>query len=152
MTVDVGDKAPDFELRDQHGAPVRLADFRGKRVVLMFYPLAFSGGCHGELCAIRDDFLIAAPSDVQVLTVSVDSMFSHRAWADREKFTFPLLSDFWPHGAVAQAYGVFDTERGFAVRGTFVIDSEGVVRWKAVNPVATPRDTSEYLQVLDEIS
>ncbi|MDH2428283.1 peroxiredoxin [Sphaerisporangium sp. TRM90804] len=152
MAVEVGDKAPDFELRDQHGAPVRLADFRGKRVVLIFYPLAFSGGCHGELCAIRDEFLLAAPKDVQVLTVSVDSMFSHRAWADQEKFTFPLLSDFWPHGAVAEAYGVFDEHRGFAVRGTFVIDGEGVIRWKAVNAITSPRDISEYHQVLQDIS
>lgn len=151
MAVEVGDKAPDFELKDQHGTPVKLADLRGKRVVLVFYPLAFSGICHGELSAIRDEFVATAPEDVQVLTVSVDSMFAHRAWADQEGFTFPLLSDFWPHGEVARAYGVFDEERGLAVRGTFVIDGEGVVRWKTVNPIPSARDISEYHKVLTEI-
>jgi peroxiredoxin len=152
MAVEVGDKAPDFELKDQHGTPVRLSDLRGKRVLLVFYPLAFSGICHGELCAIRDEFEASAPDDVQVLTVSVDSVFTHRAWADKEGFTFPLLSDFWPHGDVAQAYGVFDDEKGLALRGTFVIDGEGMVRWKAVNPISSARDISEYHQVLAEIS
>ncbi|MEU8270251.1 peroxiredoxin [Sphaerisporangium sp. NPDC049002] len=152
MAVEVGDKAPDFELKDQHGTPVRIADLRGRRVVLIFYPLAFSGICHGELCAIRDEFVASAPEDVQVLTVSVDSVFTHRAWADQEGFTFPLLSDFWPHGEVARTYGVFDDERGLALRGTFVIDGEGVVRWKAVNPIPSARDISEYHKVLEEIS
>jgi peroxiredoxin len=152
MAVEVGDQAPDFELKDQHGTPVRLSDLRGKRVVLMFYPLAFSGICHTELGAIRDDFVASVPEDVQVLTVSVDSVFTHRAWADKEGFTFPLLSDFWPHGDVAQAYGVFDEEKGLALRGTFVIDGEGVVRWKAVNPIPSARDISEYPQVLAKIS
>jgi peroxiredoxin len=152
MAVDVGDEAPDFELKDQHGAPVRLSGLRGNRVVLVFYPFAFSGICHGELSAIRDDLLASAPEDVRVLTVSVDSMFAHRAWADQEGFTFALLSDFWPHGEVARTYGVFDDERGFAVRGTFVIDGEGVVRWKAVNPVPSARDITEYHKVLAEIS
>ncbi|GAA3795157.1 peroxiredoxin [Sphaerisporangium flaviroseum] len=152
MAVEVGDKAPDFELKDQHGTPVRLADLRGRRVLLVFYPLAFSGICHGELCALRDDLVASAPKDVQVLTVSVDSMFTQRAWADKEGFTFPMLSDFWPHGDVAQAYGVFDEDRGLALRGTFVIDGEGVVRWKRVNPVASARDISEYHKVLAEIT
>ena len=134
MAVDVGDLAPDFELRDQHGTPVRLSDHRGRKVVLIFYPLAFSGVCHGELNAIRGRVPAAVADDVQLLTVSVDSMFAHRAWADRRVITFPLLSDFWPHGEVARAYGVFDEEKGVAVRGTFIIDGEGVVRWKVVNP------------------
>ncbi|MEV6981149.1 peroxiredoxin [Sphaerisporangium sp. NPDC051017] len=151
MAAEVGDKAPEFELQDQHGVPVRLADLRGRRVVLMFYPLAFSGVCHGELSALRDEFVGSAPEDVQVLTVSVDSVFAHRAWADQEGFTFPLLSDFWPHGEVARAYGVFDDERGVAVRGTFVIDGEGVVRWKAVNPIPSARDITEYHRVLATI-
>ncbi|MEU1883276.1 peroxiredoxin [Streptosporangium sp. NPDC020072] len=152
MTVDVGSPAPDFELKDQHGTPVKLSDHRGKKVVLIFYPLAFSGVCHGELCALRDEFIANAPEDVQVLTVSVDSVFTHRAWADQEGYTFPLLSDFWPHGQVAQAYGVFDEEKGIATRGTFVIDGEGVVRWSVVNPIPQARDIAEYLRVLADLS
>src|ERR1700683_5284954 len=102
MAVEIGDVAPDFELPDQHGTPVKLSSFRGsKNVVLVFYPLA----CSGELCGLRDDFPEVDRDDVELLTVSVDSMFTHRAWADAEKFEFGLLSDFWPHGDVAKAYG-----------------------------------------------
>ncbi|GAA4219861.1 peroxiredoxin [Streptosporangium album] len=151
MAVEVGSPAPDFELKDQHGTPVKLSDYQGKKVVLIFYPLAFSGVCHGELCAIRDEFIATAPEDVQVLTVSVDSVFTHRAWADQEGYTFPLLSDFWPHGQVAQAYGVFDEEKGIATRGTFIIDGEGVIRWNVVNPIPEPRDIAEYRKVLAEL-
>ncbi|ACZ89739.1 peroxiredoxin [Streptosporangium roseum] len=152
MAVEVGSPAPDFELKDQHGTPVKLSDYRGRKVVLIFYPLAFSGVCHGELCAIRDEFIATAPEDVQVVTVSVDSVFTHRAWADREGYTFPLLSDFWPHGQVAQAYGVFDEEKGLATRGTFIIDGEGVVRWSVVNPIPEARDVAEYRKALAELS
>jgi peroxiredoxin len=149
MAVEVGDQAPDFELRDQHGTPVRLASFRGRRsVVLVFYPLAFSGVCTSELCAIRDEFPEANRDDVELLTVSVDSTFTHRTWADAENFTFELLSDFWPHGEVARLYGVFDPERGVAVRGTFIIDKDGVVRWKVVNPIPQARDLAEYSKAL----
>jgi len=149
MEVEVGDQAPDFELKDQHGTPVRLSGLLGvKNVVLVFYPLAFSGTCTGELCAIRDEFPEAARDDIEVLTVSVDSVFAHRAWSDTEHFSFGLLSDFWPHGAVATQYGVFDTERGIATRGTFIIDKDGVVRWKVVNPTSQARDIAEYSKAL----
>ncbi len=151
MPVEVGDPAPDFELPDQHGTPVRLSELRGQKVVLIFYPLAFSNVCHGELCSIRDEFAAEVPEDVRIVTVSVDSMFAHRAWADQEGYTFALLSDFWPHGEVARAYGVFDEERGVAVRGTFIIDGAGVIRWKIVNPIPTARDISEYSKALAEI-
>ncbi|MEW9533889.1 peroxiredoxin [Microbispora sp. NPDC049125] len=148
MAVEVGQRAPDFELKDQHGAPVRLSDHRGGKVLLIFYPLAFSPVCHGELAAIRDGFAGTVPPDVRVLTISVDSMFSHRAWADQEGFSFPLLSDFWPHGEVARAYGVFDEEKGLALRGTFIIDGDGIVRWKVVNTIGTARDLDEYRKAL----
>ena len=149
MAVEVGDQAPDFELKDQHGTPVQLSGFRGvKNVVLVFYPLAFSGVCTGELCAIRDEFPEANRDDVELLTVSVDSTFTHRAWADAEHFQFGLLSDFWPHGEVASRYGVFDSERGLSTRGTFIIDKDGVVRWKVVNPIPQARDLAEYSKAL----
>jgi peroxiredoxin len=151
MAVEVGDRAPDFELKDQHGAPVKLSDYRGRKVVLVFYPLAFSGVCQGELCEIRDDLPSFGEVDAQILAVSVDSMFSHRSWAEQQGYEFPLLSDFWPHGQVAQEYGVFDDNRGVATRGTFILDAEGVVRWKVVNAIPDARDLNEYRKVLAEL-
>jgi peroxiredoxin len=149
MAVEIGEQAPDFELTDQHGTPVRLSGFRGsKNVVLVFYPLAFSGVCSGELCAMRDEFPEVTRDDVELLTVSVDSRFTHKAWADAENFSFALLSDFWPHGAVAKAYGVFQENMGIATRGTFVIDKAGVVRWKVVNPIPEARDIADYQKAL----
>ncbi|RFU40940.1 peroxiredoxin [Actinomadura logoneensis] len=150
MAVEVGGVAPDFELKDQHGTPVRLSDFRGGRnVVLVFFPLAFSGVCTGELCAIRDELpTLVGDDETQVVAVSVDSMFAQRAWSEQEGYEFPVLADFWPHGEVARAYGVFDEERGVALRGTFVIDREGVVRWKVVNAIPDARDLDEYRKAL----
>ena len=153
MSVEIGEQAPDFELKDQHGTPVRLSSFQGsKNVVLVFYPLAFSGVCSGELCALRDDFPEIAREDVELLTVSVDSTFVLRTWADRDNFSFSLLSDFWPHGDVAKLYGVFDEDKGVATRGTFIIDKAGVIRWKVVNPIPQARDIAEYKKVLADLS
>ena len=149
MAVEIGQQAPDFELKDQNGATVRLSGFRGsKNVVLVFYPLAFSGVCTSELCAMRDEFPEVTRDDVELLTVSVDSTFTHKAWADAEKFDFGLLSDFWPHGGVAKAYGVFQDQMGIATRGTFVIDKAGIVRWKVVNPIPQARDLADYQKAL----
>lgn len=152
MSVQIGEQAPDFTLKDQNNAEVTLSSFRGtKNVLLAFYPLAFTGTCEGELCAIRDDLPRFENDRVQVLTVSVDSPFSHKVWAEREGFTFPLLADFWPHGAVAKTYGVFDERLGFALRGTFVIDAEGVLRWTAVNGPGQARDQSQWSQALGDL-
>ena len=153
MAVEIGDEAPDFELPDQHGTPVKLSSFRGsKNVVLVFYPLAFSPVCSSELCAMREDFPEVSRDDVELITVSVDSLYSHRVWAEQENFQFSLLSDFWPHGAVAKAYGVFDQDRGVALRGTFVIDKDGVVRWKVVNAIPQARDIADYQKALATLS
>jgi mycoredoxin-dependent peroxiredoxin len=152
MAVEVGDQAPDFELKDQHGTAVKLSGFRGsKNVVLVFYPLAFSGVCSGELCAIRDSFPEISRDDVELVAVSVDSGFVLRTWADREHFNFTLVSDFWPHGAVAQSYGVFDDKMGVATRGTFIIDKNGVVRWKVVNAIPQAREIADYQKALAEL-
>jgi peroxiredoxin len=153
MAVEIGDLAPDFVLKDQHGTDVKLSALRGqKNVVLVFYPLAFSGVCSGELCEMRDSFPEAEGDDVELLTVSVDSVYVHRTWAETEGYEFGLLSDFWPHGDVAKAYGVFDDEKGLATRGTFIIDKEGVVRWKVVNAIPQARDLAEYQKALAELS
>ena len=149
MAVEIGQEAPDFELTDQHGEPVRLSSLRGsKNVVLVFYPLAFSGVCTGELCALRDDFPEVTRDDVEVLAVSVDSTFVLRTWSDRDHFPFRLLSDFWPHGAVARLYGVFDEEKGVATRGTFVIGKSGTLRWQVVNPIPQAREIADYQKAL----
>jgi peroxiredoxin len=149
MAVEVGQEAPDFELRNQHGERIRLSSFRGaKNVVLVFYPLAFSGVCSSELSALRDNFPEVTRDDTELLTVSVDSVYVLRKWSDTEGFQFGLLSDFWPHGGVASLYGVFNADRGVALRGTFIIDKAGVVRWKVVNPIPEARDIAEYQKAL----
>src|ERR1044071_9047488 len=130
MAIQVGVEATDFVLKDQNNQEVRLSDFRGARnVLLVFYPLAFTGTCQGELCLIRDNLNDFANDTTQVLSISVDSPFAHKVWATEQGYDFPLLADFWPHGAVAQAYGVFNDKAGFANRGTFLIDTAGIVRF-----------------------
>ncbi|MBD0671048.1 peroxiredoxin [Streptomyces sp. CBMA156] len=149
MAIEVGTQAPDFELNNQHGETVRLSDFRGaKNVVLLFYPFAFTGVCTGELGAVQRGLAGFQNDTVQVLGVSCDSQFSQRVFADREGLEFPLLADFWPHGEVTRAYGVLDGERGCPLRGTFVIDTAGRVRWSVVNGLPDARDEQEYLKVL----
>ncbi|HLU29551.1 MAG TPA: peroxiredoxin [Glycomyces sp.] len=152
MTIEPGTPAPDFTLKDQNNQEVSLGDFRGdKNVLLVFYPFAFTGVCEGELCGIRDNLDAFQSDEVQVLSVSVDSPFAHKVWAQREGFEFPLLSDFWPHGAVAQAYGVFNEDKGMANRGTFVIDKEGVVRFSEMNMPGEPRDQAAWQKALSEL-
>ena len=153
MAVEVGDVAPEFTLPDQNKQQVSLSQFKGeKSVLLVFYPLAFSGICSGELCALRDDLPRFSDQNVQLVTVSVDSVFSHKVWAQQEGFDFPLLADFWPHGEVAQAYGVFDENKGVALRGTFLIDTEGVIRYKVVNGVPDARNQDEYVKAVEALT
>jgi peroxiredoxin len=149
MPVQVGDAAPDFALKDQHGQPVRLSSFRGNQaVVLVFYPWAFTGVCGGELQALQAELGELDNDDVALLTVSTDSMYALRVFAERDGFTYRLLSDFWPHGEVAQAYGVFHEQAGAALRGTFVIDRDGVVRWSVVNGLGDARNVDDYKKAL----
>jgi mycoredoxin-dependent peroxiredoxin len=153
MTVEIGRPAPEFALRDQHGATVSLSSFRGSRaVVLMFYPFAFSSVCSGELSEIRENLPLFESDDAQLLAVSCDPMFSLRAFADKDALTFPLLSDFWPHGAVSGEYGVFDAERGCSSRSTFIIDASGVLRWSVHNAMREARNIGDYRRVLAEIA
>ena len=147
--VDVGQQAPDFTLVNQHGEQVTLSSYRGdKNVVLVFYPFAFSGICTGELCEIRDRLESFDNDSTVTLAVSCDSKFVQRVFADREGYTFSLLADYWPHGAVARDYGIFVDEVGAAKRATFIIDKEGVVRWTVVHAIGEPRDAASYEQAL----
>ncbi|MEU5534763.1 peroxiredoxin [Streptomyces sp. NPDC020362] len=152
MAIQVGDKAPDFELKDNHGRTVKLSDFRGdKNVVVLFYPFAFTGVCTGELCELRDNLPKFSDRDTQLLAVSNDSIHTLRVFAEQEGLEYPLLSDFWPHGNVSRAYGVFDEDKGCAVRGTFIIDKEGVVRWTVINGLPDARDLTDYVKALDTL-
>ena len=149
MTIDIGDEAPDFALEDQHRNVVRLSDFRGrKNVVVVFYPMAFTSVCQGELCAIRDSLPDFDGDDVQTLAISCDTSAVHKRWADEQGYHFPILADFWPHGEVARSYGVFDDASGLALRGTFILDKQGTVVYKVVNAIKSPRDLDEYRSVL----
>ncbi|HEX5740498.1 MAG TPA: peroxiredoxin [Pilimelia sp.] len=149
----VGATAPDFTLRDQNNQQVRLADFRGRRAVLLvFYPLAFTGLCQGELAEIQRNLAVYHNDAVHTLTVSVDSVFSHKVFATQQGFAFPMLADFWPHGGVAAAYGVFNAAAGFADRGTFVIDAAGVVRFAERVEPGTARDQRGWRRALAEVT
>jgi mycoredoxin-dependent peroxiredoxin len=149
MAVEVGAKAPDFTLNDYNRQPVTLSAFQGeKNVLVVFYPFAFSGICTGELCQVRDELADYTNADVQVLGISVDSPFALKAWADHEGYKFPLLSDFWPHGAVAQQYGVFNEKAGLATRGTFLIDKTGIVRFTEINQPGEARDQSAWKKAI----
>ena len=152
MTLQPGAIAPDFTLKDQNNRDVRLADFRGRKAVLLvFYPLAFTGTCGGELDELSAHLPDFTGDDVQVLTVSVDSPYSHKVWADRQGYEFPLLADFWPHGAVARAFGVFNDAAGFASRGTFLIDTEGVIRFAEMVGPGESRDQDAWRAALADL-
>lgn len=148
--VSVGDKAPDFALQNQHGEKVSLRErVSDSPALLVFYPFAWSGVCTGELCGIRDDIGgFTGNGAAEVIAISCDPMFTLRAWADSEHYDFDLLSDFWPHGEVAQAYGVFHAEAGMAIRGTFLVDAASTIRWAQVNGPGEARDFAGYRQAL----
>ncbi|QMW67648.1 peroxiredoxin [Mumia sp. ZJ1417] len=152
MTIEIGSEAPDFTLKNQHGEEVSLSALRGKKTLLVFYPFAFSGICTGELCELRDNLAAFNDLGAEVLAISCDPMFALRAFAEKDGLSFSLLSDFWPHGEVAQSYGVFDEARGCALRGSFLVDESGVVRWKIENGLPDARDLKTYLGALQEIS
>jgi len=144
----VGQSAPDFRTRNQHGESVSLTDLGGAPAVLVFYPWAFSGICRGELAALRDDHDRFVELGVRVLGVSCDAMFTLRAYADAERLPFDLLSDHWPHGAIARSYGIFDEQAGCALRASFVLDAEGVITWRVVNGIGEAREMADLLAAL----
>ncbi len=151
--VEVGHEAPDFTLVNQHGESVTLSQYRGsKNVVLVFYPWAFTGLCTGELCSIRDRISDFDNDDTVTLAVSCDAKFSLRVFSEQEGYSFQLLSDFWPHGATAQTYGVFVEDKGAAKRGTFIIDKAGILRWSVINEIGDVRDPDDYERVLAGLS
>lgn len=153
MAIEIGDEAPDFTLKDQDGNEVSLSGFRGdKAVALVFYPFTFTGVCEGELCQLRDDFSTFEDAGVQVLAVSCDSRFAQQQWAQKMGYQFPVLSDFWPHGEVSKAYGVFNDAIGAANRGTFVIGKDGKVVDTFASPdLGTARPAERYEEALAKL-
>lgn len=152
MALENDTQAPDFDLANQFGEHIRLSDFRGVRpVVLVFFPLAFSGVCTGELCALRENLSLFHQNGVELIGISVDSKASLRAWAEQQGYDFTLLADFWPHGAVAKEYGVFLEDKGFANRATFVIDAQGVIRASFITAPGEARSVDAYREALAEM-
>lgn len=152
MALENDTHAPDFELPNQFGEHVRLSEFRGRRpVALVFFPLAFSSTCTGELCTLRDNLSLFRESGVELIGISVDSKAALRAWADQQGYDFPLLADFWPHGDVAKEYGVFLENKGFANRATFIIDTEGIIRASFITAPGEARQIEEYRSALAEV-
>jgi mycoredoxin-dependent peroxiredoxin len=145
-TLGIGEPAPSFTARNQHGELLTVSSLQGSPAVLIFYPWAFSSICQDELAAVRDDHESFVALGARVLAVSCDAMYTLRAYADAEGIPFDLLSDHWPHGAIAQAFGVFDEQAGCARRGTFVLDSAGMIRWQQINQINQPREIAAVLQ------
>jgi peroxiredoxin len=153
LALPAGTEAPDFTLRDQNNELVTLSSFRGsKAVLLVFYPWAFTSICTGELGRISSDLPLFANDHVQVLTISVDSSYTHKVFSQRDGLRFPLLADFWPHGAVARAYGVFNELTGTANRGTYLVDADGVIRFSEVNEIGVGREPQRWLDAIAELS
>ncbi|MDZ4267789.1 MAG: peroxiredoxin [Mycobacterium sp.] len=145
----VGHGAPDFTLKDQNNQPVTLSSFRGvKNVLLVFFPLAFTSICARELDEIRDRIADFVNDDTATLAISVGSSPTHKVWTTQRGFTFPVLADFWPHGAVSQAYGVFNDDTGFANRGTFAVDRSGVIRFAECKQPGEMRDHAVWSHAL----
>jgi len=147
--LEVGAQAPDFTLKDQNQQPVTLSSFIGeKNVLLVFFPLAFTGICQGELDQLRDQLPSYVNDDSVALAISVGPPPTHKIWATESGFLFPVLSDFWPHGAVSEAYGVFNSDTGFPNRGTFVIDKSGIIRFAEMKQPGESRDQQLWLDAL----
>ena len=149
MSLSIGQLAPDFTLVNQFGESVTLSSFKGKKnVVVVFYPFSFTGTCTGELCALRDDLSFFQNDNAELLAISCDSVFVQKVFATQESYNFPVLSDFWPHGAVTKAYGIFNEASGCPDRGTFIIDKEGILRWQVVNGMGDARNIGDYKESL----
>jgi peroxiredoxin len=152
MPIAVGQPAPDFTLKDQSQKDIKLSDFAGKRnVVLVFYPLDFSPLCSNEHACFVNDLKQFESLDAQVLGLSVDSVWAHKAFADKLGITYPLLADFLPRGAVAEKFGVYMAERGVAGRAIAIIDKAGKIAWFKNYDYPNVPETKEIAQALGAI-
>ena len=151
--IEVGDVAPDFTLKDQNEKGVTLSDFRGKKtVVLSFHPLAWTSVCKIQMQDLEKHKKDFDRLDAVALGLSVDSVPCKKAWAeDIGVKETSLLADFWPHGGVAQAFGIFREKNGFSQRAVFVVDRQGVVRFKKIYPMREVPDIGEILKALENL-
>ncbi len=149
MVLHVGAIAPDFTLSDQHGEELTLSELvESGPVAIVFFPLAFSGICTGELCELRDNIAVFADSKVRLVGISVDSVHALRAWATQEDYEFSILSDFWPHGEVARGFDAFVEERGIATRATVIVGAGLKVLASFETSPGEARDFSAYREVI----
>lgn len=124
----VGAAAPAFELVDQNNNTVSSESFRGSNTLVVFIPFPFTGICDDEACTIRDNLAELESLNANVVVITVHARPVNKRWADENDFSFPVLSDYWPHGETAKAYGAFNQTAGAANRYTFVLDADGIVR------------------------
>lgn len=147
--LETGTRAPLFTTVNQFGETVQLGQLLGDGpVVLVFFPLAFSGICTGELCELRDNLADFDGAGVTLVGISVDSKFALRTWAQEQGYDFSLLSDFWPHGAIAESFGIFDPARGVAHRATFLIGQDGIIHDAFLTAPGQPRPLERYRAAL----
>lgn len=143
--------APDFELRSTPDQTLRLSDFRGRPVILVFYPEDWSPVCSDQLSLYQEVMPEFRKHDAQLLGISVDGIWCHLAFAKDRNLRFPLLADFEPKGAVARAYGAYRVGDGTSERALFVIDAEGIVRWSYLSPVGVNPGADGILRALEEL-
>ncbi len=149
MAISIGGSAPEFSLKDQSQQEVKLSDFRGKkRVVLVFYPLDWSPVCTNEHACLVNDMKRFEQLDAQVLGLSVDSTWSHKAYAEKMGIQYPLLADFNPRGAVAAKYGVYLEDKGITGRAISIIDKDGKLAWQKNYDIPVVPDIQEVAQAL----
>jgi peroxiredoxin (alkyl hydroperoxide reductase subunit C) len=152
MTLGIGTTAPRFELIDQERNPVSSDDLKGEKSLIVFIPFPFSGICSSELCTIRDRLAALNEMDANVVVITVDTHFTNQKWSEDNGFQFPVLSDYWPHGATAQAYEAFNEKVGAANRVTYVLDEEGMIRQVIDSgSLGTPREFDDYVEALSAI-
>jgi len=150
--IKVGTKAPGFVLSDQRGEKVDLKSLRGRRVILSFHPLAFTPVCALQMVALKENKDRFEKLNTVALGLSVDSVPAKHAWAkDLRIVKTELLSDFWPHGAVAKSYGIFRDEDGYSERAVIIIDEEGIVRFSKVYPISEISDMGEIMEQLGKL-
>jgi len=152
MALSVGASAPDFTLKDQSQKEVKLSDFRGKKnVVIVFYPLDWSPICTNEHACFVNDLKSFEKLDAQVLGLSVDSVWSHKAFADKMGIHYPLLADFHPRGAVADKFGVYLADKGITGRAITIVDRNGNVAWFKNYDIPTVPDMKEVSEALAKV-
>ena len=152
MAIQVGAPAPDFALKDQNQKEVKLADYRGKKVVIVFYPLDWSPVCTNEHACVVNDMKRFAQLDAQILGISVDSAWSHKAFAEKMGITYPLLADFQPRGAAADKFGVYLADKGITGRAIAIISKDGKVAWFKQYDIPTVPDMNEVAQALSTVN